>query len=116
MNPAVIKDSTHPNGIAAGESDGATRTYRSIHIPARPSAQATTVFSQDYFGRRIKLAPEATLRDSHLVVEMKEGAKVYGHEKPAAPAPAPEPPRGRPILVGSEADRAAEDRRAAVGA
>src|SRR5438876_5032507 len=38
--PAVIRNSTHPNGIAAGESDGATRTYRSIHIPASPSAQA----------------------------------------------------------------------------
>ena len=85
--------------------------------PARPNAQATTVFSQDYFGRRIKLAPETTLRDSHLIVEMKEGAKVYGHEKPAAPTqPTPEPPRGRPILVGSNADGAREERRSAVGA
>jgi hypothetical protein len=81
--------------------------------PARPNAQATTVFSQDYFGRRIKLAPEATLRDSHLIVEMAEGAKVYGHEKPLTPTP--EPPRGRPILVGTDADRATEGSREALG-
>jgi hypothetical protein len=84
--------------------------------PARPNAQATTVFSQDYFGRRIKLAPETTLRDSHLSVEMKDGAKVYGHEEPAAQTPSPQPPRGRPILVGKDAHQAVGERRQAVGA
>jgi hypothetical protein len=38
----------------------------------KAGSKATTVFSQAYFGRRIEIVPGATLRDSHLILEMKE--------------------------------------------
>lgn len=68
--------------------------------PSKPKAHATTVFTQDYFGRGIQVDPSATLSDSHLIVELKEGNKVYGLE---VPEPQPEP--AVPILVGSSQSR-----------
>lgn len=72
--------------------------------------QTTTVFSQDYFGRRLEVAEGATLSDSHLIVKMTEGSKVYGHEVPE-PAPTSDPTQLRP----AEAPERQEARAAAVG-
>ena len=79
----------------------------------KAGSKATTVFSQDYFGRRIEIVPGATLRDSHLILEMKEGSKVYGPEKPVF-VPDPEPPRGKPVLVPTK-EFPRQTKRAAAG-